>query len=152
MVKSASDDRNNGSNTAERNPNGTFALGNRGKPKGARHKATKAVEDLLEGQAEGITQKAIELALAGDTTALRLCIERIIPPRKDTPVNFYLPSMHSSSDAVKGAASILDAVSNGDLTPLEATSVMALVERYRRALETSELEDRISALEEGTKS
>jgi hypothetical protein len=47
-----------------------------GKPKGARHKTTLAMEALLEGEAEGPTRKAVEMALAGDTTAMRLCFER----------------------------------------------------------------------------
>jgi Family of unknown function (DUF5681) len=57
--------------------------GNRaGRPKGACHKATLAAEALLEGEAEGITRKAVELAIGGDTTALRLCLERIMPARR----------------------------------------------------------------------
>jgi hypothetical protein len=55
-----------------------------GRPKGARNKATVASETLLDGEAEAITRKAVEMALDGDTTALRLVMERILPPRKDT--------------------------------------------------------------------
>jgi hypothetical protein len=105
------------------------------------------VESLLEGQAEGLTQKAVDLALEGDTTALRLCLERIAPPRKDTPVKLALPSMESASDASKAAQAVLQAVSDGDVTPLEGAAVMALGEQYRRTLETTELEKRIEALE-----
>jgi Family of unknown function (DUF5681) len=54
-----------------------------GKPKGARNRSTIAAELLLEGEARALTRKAIELGLAGDTTALRLCLERLVPPRKD---------------------------------------------------------------------
>lgn len=139
--------RNNGPNTEERNPDGTFAHGNPGRPKGARHKVTRAVEELLEGQAEGLTQKAIDLALEGDTTALRLCIERIAPARKDQPIQFDLPIMASSADAANAAQSVLQAVSEGSITPLESSSVMALVESYRRTLELTEIEQRIAALE-----
>ncbi len=57
-----------------------------GKPIGARHKTTLAVQALLDGEAESLTRKAVELALAGDITALRLCLERIAPARKDYPV------------------------------------------------------------------
>ncbi|MGB8669027.1 MAG: DUF5681 domain-containing protein [Pseudolabrys sp.] len=51
-----------------------------GKPKGARNKTTVAREKLLDDDAATITSKAIELAKNGDLTALRLCLERIIPP------------------------------------------------------------------------
>lgn len=141
-------DRKNGMNTESRNPDGTFAPGNSGRPKGARHKITRAVEELLEGEAEGLTRKAVAMALEGDTTALRLCLERIAPPRKDVPVKFDLPAMSRAQDAAEAARAILQAVSSGDLTPMEGVSVMGLVEGYRKTLETSELESRIAALEE----
>ena len=48
----------------------------KGRPKGARNKATLAAEALLDGDAETITKKAIELAKAGDLTAIRLCLRR----------------------------------------------------------------------------
>lgn len=137
-----------GEDTTEgRNPDGTFAPGNPGRPRGARHHATRAVEELLEGEAEGLTRKAVELALAGDTTALRLCLERVAPAKKDAPVQFDLPPMKNAQDAAEAAQAILRAVSDGDLTPMEAASVMGLVETYRRTLETSELDARIAALE-----
>ncbi|MGM0740167.1 MAG: DUF5681 domain-containing protein [Pseudomonadota bacterium] len=138
--------RNNETNTYT-DENGKFAPGNPGRPKGARHKATRAVEKLLDGEAKELTRKAVELALDGDTTALRLCLERIAPARKDTPVRFALPPMKSAKDACDAAQAVLQAVSKGNLTPLEGASVMALVESYRRTLETTELESRIAALE-----
>src|SRR6056297_2172723 len=128
---------------------GKFAPGNPGRPKGARHKATQAALALLEGEAEALSRKAIETALEGDTTALRLCLERIAPPRKDVPVTFDLPPMQSATDAAKAAASVLEAVATGDLTPTEGAHVMQLVDTYRRTLETSELETRLTALEAG---
>jgi len=135
-------DRNNG-----RNSDGTFAKGNLGKPKGARHKATMAALALLDGEAEALSRQAITLALEGDTTALRLCLERIAPPRKDAPVTFDLPPMQSAADAAQAAGAVLNAVADGDLTPTEGAHIMALVETYRRTLETSELEVRVVALE-----
>ena len=63
----------------------------RGRPLGSRNSATLAAEALLEGEAEKLTRKCIELAMDGDTVALRLCLERIYPARKDRPVTFPLP-------------------------------------------------------------
>src|SRR4051794_19245708 len=71
-----------------------------GKPKGTRHRVTIAAEILLEGEAEAITRKAIELAKAGDGPALRLCMDRIYPARKDRPVRFRLPPLEKVGDAV----------------------------------------------------
>jgi len=133
-----------------RNTDGTFGPGNHGKPKGARHKATRAALTLLEGEAEALTRQAVTMALGGDATALRLCLERIAPPRKDAPVAFTLPPMQSARDAAQAAGAVLAAVADGDLTPAEAANVMALIETYRRTLESSEFEARIAALETAT--
>ncbi len=139
--------RKYGANTDERNGDGTFAAGNSGKPRGARHKATLAIEAMLEGQQEAITQKAIDLALEGDVTALRLCLDRIAPVRKDATVSFDLPDIETADDAANAARAILKAVAAGDVTPLEAATVMGVVEQFRRAVETTELEKRLTALE-----
>lgn len=130
-----------------RNTDGTFAEGNPGKPKGTRHVVTRAVENLLQGEAEALTRKAIDMALGGDATAMRLCIERIAPARKDAPVQFSLPKMKTALEAAGAAQSVLAAVAAGEVTPLEGASVMGLIETYRKTLETTELEARITALE-----
>lgn len=132
-----------------RNSDGTFAPGNAGKPIGTRHKATQAVMALLDGEAEALTRKAVAMALCGDGAALRLCIERIAPPRRDAAVTFTLPTMESAADAAKAAAAVLKAVAEGDLTPTEGAHVMALVKIYRRTLVTTELEARVKELERG---
>jgi hypothetical protein len=130
-----------------RNTDGTFAQGNSGKPRGARHRATQAALALLDGQAEALTRKAVDMALGGDVTALRLCLERIAPPRRDAPVAFPLPAMTCARDAAEAAGAVLGAVSEGDLTPIEGAHVMGLVEAWRRTFETTELEARLTALE-----
>jgi hypothetical protein len=130
-----------------RSADGTFTTGNAGRPKGSRNRTTVAVLELLEGQAEALSHKAVEMALAGDTVALRLCLERLAPPRKDAPVQFPLPRMSCAHDAAEAAAAVLEAVSEGDLTPNEGAQVMGLVDSYRRTLEVTELEARVAALE-----
>ena len=130
-----------------RNTDGKFSNGNVGRPKGSRNKATIAIESLLEGQAEALTQTAISKALEGDSIALRLCMDRIAPPMKDKPVVFPLPRMHGAMDASEAAGSVLSAVSDGTLTPMEGTRVMDLIDSYRRTLELTEIEQRLQVLE-----
>ena len=132
----------NGRNTA-----GKFATGNSGRPRGSRNKATIAIESLLQGQAEALTQTAVIRALEGDSVALRLCMERIAPAPKDHPVSFPLSQMNNDLDASEAAESVLRAVSEGELTPIEATRVMGLIDSYRRTLELTEIEERLTALE-----
>ena len=129
-----------------RNTVGQFSAGNSGRPKGSRNKATIAIEGLLEGQAEALTQTAVSKALEGDSVALRLCMERIAPAPKDQPVSFSLPTMNNAMDASEAAGSVLTAVSEGE-PPIEATRVMGLIDSYRRTLELTEIEQRLQALE-----
>jgi hypothetical protein len=118
-----------------------------GKPVGARHKVTRAIEALMEGQADALTQTAIRKALEGDGVALRLCLERLAPPRKDTPIAFALPPIKTALDTVAASASLLDAVAAGEVTPDEAGRVMALLTAHKALVEAGDLEARISALE-----
>jgi hypothetical protein len=137
------DPRNNAGRTRGR----PFAPGNPGKPKGARHKATLAVDTLLDGEADAITRKAIEMAKGGDTVALRLCLDRIAPVRKDRPVTFALPAIEATADVVKASAALLQAVASGELTPSEAAELGKLVEAHVRAIEATEIEERLKRLE-----
>ena len=131
----------------DRDGRGRWAAGNSGRPRGARHKATEAALALLEGEAEALTRRAVEGALAGDGAALRLCLERILPPRKDSPVTFHLPPMQTAQDVALAATAVLSAVADGDLTPGEGTLIMALLEAARRSVELTELELRLRRLE-----
>lgn len=132
-----------------RKTDGTFAAGNKlgGRTKGSRHKTTLAIEALLEGEAEGLTRKAIEMALEGDTIALRLCLDRLSPARKDAPISIELPPVKSAEDTVAASTAVLAAVSAGDITPDEAGRVMALLTAHRSIIEIGDLERRLAALE-----
>ena len=118
-----------------------------GKPKGARHKITFAIDALLDGDAERLTRKAIEMALAGDGTAMRLCLDRLAPPRRDRHAPFALPKLETVGDAKAAAGAIVQAVAAGEITPSEATEMSKLVENFTRVLEATEFEARIEALE-----
>ena len=104
-----------------------------GRPKGARNRSTVAAEALLDGEAEALTRKAIELALAGDTTALRLCMERLVPPRKDRSTPIALPAVENATDAAKAISAVLAAVAEGRITVSEAGAIVDLIEACRRA-------------------
>ena len=104
----------------------------KGRPKGARNRATVAAELLLDGEAEALTRKAIDLALAGDTVALRLCMERLVPPRKDRAIRLDLPPIQTDDDLKGAVGAVLSAVADGVITPSEAGEVVALIEKCRR--------------------
>lgn len=133
-----------------RKANGTFTKGNKvgGSKSGSRHRVTKAIEALLEGEAEGLTRKAVDMALEGDTVALRLCLDRLAPPRKDSLISIRLPKVNGLKDAVEASANVLDAVSEGEITPDEGARVLSLLSAHRALIETCDLEARITALEQ----
>jgi hypothetical protein len=109
-----------------------------GRPKGARNKTTMAAQALLDGEAQTLTAKAIELAHSGDTVALRLCLDRIIPTRRERVVTLDLPDI-VGADVAPALAAIIKATANGELTPSEAKSLTDMIAAYAtvRALKTS---------------
>jgi hypothetical protein len=129
-----------------RKQGGQFAKGKsgnpNGRPKGSRNAATLALESLLDGQAEALTQKAIKLALGGNLMALRICMDRILPPRKDRPVAFEIPAITGIEDGPKVMAAVTGAVAEGELTVSKAFQIGQLVDAYVRSVEASDLDKR----------
>ena len=124
-----------------------FKPGNPGKPKGARSRVTLAIEALLDGQHEALTKAAIDKALEGDTVALRLCLDRIAPARRDAPISFDLPAVTSALDTVAASSALLAAVAAGEVTPDEGGRVMALLSAHKSIVEAGDHERRLAELE-----
>jgi hypothetical protein len=124
-----------------------FERGNPGRRPGSRNRATLAAEALLDREATAISRKAVELALNGDTTAIRLVLDRILPPRRERPIRFDLPLLKEPADAVSALAAITVGVSSGELTAGEAQQLAQVVDIFVRALEAGALEERLRALE-----
>ena len=119
-----------------------------GKPKGCKHKATLAALKLLEGDLKAITKKCVEAAKAGDLAAIKLILDKFIPATRELPVNLKLPKVDGVADIPKALSAILKAVADGKLTTEQGQSLAAMLEAYRKGIETTELEARISALEQ----
>jgi hypothetical protein len=136
--------RNNAANTRRGRP---FQMGNPGRPRGARNRVTQAVELLLEGEADALTRTAIDRAKSGDVTALRLCLDRIAPPRKGRPIAIELPALKAPRDAVSMLAAIVNAVSSGELSPEEAGALAGVVDHYVKAAEFHDVLTRLETLE-----
>jgi hypothetical protein len=145
-----SDARNNGDTTAIRDGSGRFGPGNPGRPHGARHKVTKAVEALLNGEAEKLTRRAIEMALEGDTVALRLCMERIAPAVKGRTVELDLPELKSNADILTARAAIITAATDGTIDLEVAEALTRIVDGHGEARKLLELEERLVAIEAKT--
>src|SRR5260370_33062637 len=103
------------------NPEGRFRKGQsgnpNGRPAGARNKATETAELLLDGEAAALTRKAVELALAGDDVALRLCLDRLIPPRRGRRGQLGLPPLRGAADLGGTMAAITTPAPQGPIRP-----------------------------------
>ena len=119
----------------------------KGRPRGSRNASTMAAEMLLENQAAAITQKCVDMAMDGDPTALRLCVSRLIPIKRERTISLDLPALESSQDSLKAIGNVLEAVGEGQITPTEGQAVARLLEVHRAAFEIVELEIRLTALE-----
>ena len=108
-----------------------------GRRPGSRNKATLAAAVLLAGEAEALTRTAVELALGGDPTAMRLCIERLLPPCRERTVKFTLPPIESVSDISAAMQAVTSALARGHITPGEAATIAGVVETFARAIETT---------------
>jgi hypothetical protein len=133
--------------------NGKFAPGNRagakGRPVGSRHKSSLIAEQLFDDRCELLVEKCVSMALAGDPTAMRIAISRLIPERKSRPVSIAnMPKIERSSDLVRAAGAITDAASAGEITVDEAAALSALVANFAKAAEVCELAERLAKLEE----
>ena len=119
-----------------------------GRPRGARNQATLAAEALLDGEAQKLTRKAIELGKSGNLAALRMCLDRILPPRRERPLAFEMPLLQRAEDAAKAIGAIAAAIASGDLTIGQAAEVSKVIETFVHALEATELDRRLRAVEE----
>ena len=119
----------------------------RGRPKGSRNKATLDREALLDEFGAAITRKCVAEALKGDKSALRLCMERLLPPARHQTAAFKLPSIRSTADLPHASAAVLKAVADGTVSAQEGETFVRMLETHQRLLESQELASRIEALE-----
>ena len=103
---------------------------------------------MIDGEGEQIVRKTLELAKAGDGAALKIVMDRLLPPRKDRHVEFQLPAVTDAQTAATAMSELIDAVAGGELAPCEGDALAALVERRAKLSELAEIEARLRALEE----
>jgi len=96
----------------ERTPEGHLVKG-QSKPPGCRNHASRTAEILLDSEVEALTRKAMALAMDGDALALRLCLDRIIAPRRARPVHLDLPPIAEAADIAAAMAAVTAAVAGG---------------------------------------
>ena len=135
-----------------RTPLGRFAKGRSGNPsgrrRGTRNRATELAESLLDDEAEALVRKVVELAKEGDLAALRMCLDRLVPPRRSRPVRVSLPDTSTARGVLEAHDAVLQAAADGTITPEEAATMASLLEGKRKAIETADLAEELRQVKE----
>ena len=136
---------------AGRGPGRPWAKGQsgnpKGKPRGAWSRSTvgATLAGVLARKGKGVLKKAIEVALAGDVSAMRLILERCLP--KERLVVLPLPKIRNAQDAMQALAIRMDHASEGALTPAEAANLSALARSYVEIAELCEIKEKLANIE-----
>jgi hypothetical protein len=120
--------------------------GQSGNPAG-RTPGVEKVRQLLEPKREELVAKAVEMALAGDATALRICLDRISPPPRSESAPVLIPGLAEATGMAGKARAVIDAAGRGEISPTVATELLSALAGLARAIEVDELAKRIEALE-----
>lgn len=118
-----------------------------GRPKGALNKATLAAQALFDGDAEALSGDLLQRAKNGNMIAARICLDRIVPRRREAPVAFTLPAVYTVDDAIYASNLVLAGVGNGELTPGEGAKLMGLLAQQRSLVQLSAIERRMEQVE-----
>ncbi len=116
-----------------------------GRPRGTKNRATRIAQLLLDGEAAALSRKAIELALAGDAFALKLCLDRILAPQRHRAVELELPALRDAADLAGAMAAVSAAAARGEITPGEAVELAQVIDTAIRAYKTCDVERRRKA-------
>jgi hypothetical protein len=135
-----------------RNRAGQFAKGTSGnpagRPRGSRNRMTELLENMLEAEGEGLAHKVIECALGGNIQALRLCLTRLLPPRRDRTIQLPLPPIQSASQIAEAMSTIFEAIGDGLITPSEGESLTNILTKQINVLAITDLSREMAGLEQ----
>ena len=119
-----------------------------GRPKGSRNSATLLAMAALEGELGSVVRVVIDAAKAGDMTAARLVVDKMIPATRERALSIELPPIQDAGACAAAQSKVLEAVATGQLLPGEGEALSGLIEQQRRAFETADIAERLAALEE----
>jgi hypothetical protein len=130
-----------------RDAKGRFQPGNAGRPKGTFNRATMLAQALIGKEAGKLARQAIKQALAGDSVALKVCLERLVPAARAGSIRINLPPVKTLEDIPVAMAAVIEAVSIGMISLDDGDRLVGLLDRQRIALEGPDLESRLKELE-----
>src|SRR4051812_43278461 len=102
---------------------------------------------LLDGEAQALTRKAVELALHENRMAWGLSLDGTGPPPRERAVPIRPPPVRDAADLAGTMTAIIAAAGEGEISPDEGGRLARLVEIFLRAVETRDFERRLQLLE-----
>lgn len=120
-----------------------------GRPQGSRNKASLMAEKLFSEDVQGVCKSVIAKAKSGDMQAAKIILDRLLPPRKDNPIKIELPEIKTSNDILRAIGNITQAISQGEISPLEGEALARIIDTNTKAIELYEFESRLIKLEKG---
>jgi hypothetical protein len=109
---------------------------------------TALAEALLNGEAEAIIRKVVDKALEGDSTAMRLALERMLPPQRHRTVTIdFEGEINTVGDAARASSAVVSACVSGELSSEEATQTIELIKTHVAIVQAADLEARLAAVE-----
>lgn len=118
-----------------------------GRPKGVKDRRVALREKLLP-HADQLIEMVTTFAKSGDMQAMKIVMDRIMPPLKEEPIQITIPKIESAEDCTKAQAAVVNAVAAGEMLPSEGQVMANLIDAQRRAYETHDMAKRLKALEE----
>jgi len=118
-----------------------------GRPKGIKDRRVALREKLLP-HADQLIEMVTTFAKSGDMAAMKIIMDRLIPPLKEEPIHVTIPKIESAADCTQAQAAVVNAVAAGDMLPSEGQAISNLIEAQRRTFETTELAQQMRDLHE----
>jgi hypothetical protein len=105
-------------------------------------------QGMVDEQGPALINKAVRMALEGDSAVMRALLPLLLPPRKDRHVTFELPAVASAEDASNASRLVIAAVADGRLTPSEGAELAKALAIHIQLHTTVELEQGLATLEQ----
>lgn len=128
----------------------TFKKGQSGNPAGrakGRPDIRRRWRELLEPHGPELMETALHFAKAGDMTAMKLLLDRLAPPVREEAIHVQVPPITCAKDCTAAQANVLNAVATGAMLPNEGAVLSGLIGALGKAYETTDVIDRLSAIE-----
>lgn len=120
----------------------------KGKIKGTKNKATRFIDSLMQSELNNISQKLIELAVAGNLQAIKLVLDRVMPAKTSRSIEIEIPKIENTTDALQAISTVIHAVGQGELTPNEGEAITKIIQSFTQTLQSYEFDQRLSTLEQ----